>query len=361
MPPLRTSMSSKPMKMERTHEENQERAYIAASRRSDRGLEARVESARRLPRSTSDGLVGRCVSPSKMSSRKITQNTDFTRRLQAYMVNHVAMRQAVGQAAVDGMQMNNDPFHANSECFKPGVTQLPQHQPVYPGSTMPSQIFTTVPYGPTSSHAFPTHSNSGSSTARSHSKYGTSPQQLNLLVEHQPPFQELQRPAMQASEFEAGFDQQLKAGMHPFTVTLPMESQQMLADSSLLDPSMSIMFRQNNYSYTPNGKPRINTQPSIDGGNQKLMCPPLDTTFRGYDPRRSMASPQCAFTDLDYIPLTSLYKHRMEFDSGSAETMYKPHSDGSGNFTLQDLEYSNMFDFQKPLTEEEQWLTYKLR
>lgn len=35
------------MKTERTHEENQERAYIAASRRSDRSLEARVESARR--------------------------------------------------------------------------------------------------------------------------------------------------------------------------------------------------------------------------------------------------------------------------------------------------------------------------
>ncbi|KAH8819633.1 hypothetical protein F5884DRAFT_20771 [Xylogone sp. PMI_703] len=37
----------KALKVERTHEENQERAYIAASRRSDRSLEARVESARR--------------------------------------------------------------------------------------------------------------------------------------------------------------------------------------------------------------------------------------------------------------------------------------------------------------------------
>lgn len=36
-----------PVKTERTHEENQERAYIAASRRSDRSIEARVESARR--------------------------------------------------------------------------------------------------------------------------------------------------------------------------------------------------------------------------------------------------------------------------------------------------------------------------
>lgn len=39
--------ASKPVKSERTHEENQERAYIAASRRSDRSLEARIESARR--------------------------------------------------------------------------------------------------------------------------------------------------------------------------------------------------------------------------------------------------------------------------------------------------------------------------
>ncbi|KAI5361491.1 hypothetical protein Slin15195_G126060 [Septoria linicola] len=47
MPPIRTMPIVKPVRTERTHEENQERAYIAASRRSDRSLEARVESARR--------------------------------------------------------------------------------------------------------------------------------------------------------------------------------------------------------------------------------------------------------------------------------------------------------------------------
>lgn len=48
MPAERRSFSAaKPVKTERTHEENQERAYIAASRRSDRSLEARIESARR--------------------------------------------------------------------------------------------------------------------------------------------------------------------------------------------------------------------------------------------------------------------------------------------------------------------------
>ncbi|KAF1736352.1 hypothetical protein CRV24_001959 [Beauveria bassiana] len=39
-------MPAAPKKTERSHEENQERAYIAASRRTDRSLEARVQSAR---------------------------------------------------------------------------------------------------------------------------------------------------------------------------------------------------------------------------------------------------------------------------------------------------------------------------
>ncbi|KAF1839737.1 hypothetical protein BDW02DRAFT_8203 [Decorospora gaudefroyi] len=43
----RNFTAARPVKTERTHEENQERAYIAASRRSDRSLEARIESARR--------------------------------------------------------------------------------------------------------------------------------------------------------------------------------------------------------------------------------------------------------------------------------------------------------------------------
>lgn len=48
MPAERRAFPSfRPVKTERTHEENQERAYIAASRRSDRSLEARIESARR--------------------------------------------------------------------------------------------------------------------------------------------------------------------------------------------------------------------------------------------------------------------------------------------------------------------------
>ncbi|KAK4960277.1 hypothetical protein LTR10_003171 [Elasticomyces elasticus] len=449
MPPLRTSMSNiKPMKTERTHEENQERAYIAASRRSDRSLEARVESARRASeihkrrtgrslRVTEQDVVNEEMYEEEdddlpMQYRRLTahlqtQNADFNRRFQAYLVNHVAMRQAVGQAAVDGMQMNNQQFQANAQFVNPGFTQLPQQQPVYPGSMMPPQMFNRTPstyrqqpypvpqnsmpqqpvqpsyhshgrplsvatsqyqrqqsqsahtspveskpavddrrmsmpvgHGPitpvsqvpTSNHASPTHSRSGASTPRSNSKYSTSPHQPLPSVE-QPVKYEQQRPAVQASPFGASFDQQMNAGMHPFTMTLPMESQQMLADSSSLDPSMSMMFSQQSYSYNPNGKPRSNAQPSFDGLNQTLMGPPLDTSFGAYDTTNFMASPQSTFTDPNYTPLTPQYGYGMGFDSGYGDGMYKPSFDGSGNVTPQDLEFNSMFDFQEPLIQEE--------
>ncbi|KAK5674062.1 hypothetical protein LTS10_013192 [Elasticomyces elasticus] len=228
MPPLRTSMSSiKPRKTERTHEENQERAYIAASRRSDRGLKARVESARRASeihkrrtgrslRVTEQDVVNEEIYEEEdedlpMQSRRLTaylqtHNTDFTRRFQAYLVNHVARRREVGQAALDGMQMSNQQFHPDPHYFNPGFTQLPRQQPAYHGSMIPWQTFTPVSQGPTSNHLSLAHSNSGSSTPCSQPKYGNSPQQSNPSVEHRPRVQELQRPVMQASHSDVGFD-----------------------------------------------------------------------------------------------------------------------------------------------------------
>ncbi|KAK5705872.1 hypothetical protein LTR17_021280 [Elasticomyces elasticus] len=130
-----------------------------------------------------------------------------------------------------------------------------------------------------------------------------------------------------------------------------MEPQRLLADSSPLDPSI-----QYKYSYNPNGKPRSNAQPIMDGRNGKLMGPPLDTISGGYDPSSFMVSPQSTFTDPSYIPLTPKYGYCMDFVSGYAETMYKPSFDDDGNVTLQDPEASNILDFQVPLTQEEQWL-----
>jgi hypothetical protein len=91
MPPIRTTISAKPVKTERTHEENQERAYIAASRRSDRSLEARIESARRASeihkKRTGRGLrvTEQDVVNEEMYEEEEDDLPQQYRRLQAYM------------------------------------------------------------------------------------------------------------------------------------------------------------------------------------------------------------------------------------------------------------------------------------
>ncbi|KAK5695627.1 hypothetical protein LTR17_024530 [Elasticomyces elasticus] len=113
--------SVKPIKMERTHEENQERAYIAASRRSDRGLEARFESVKRASkihkhwtgrslRVTEQDVINEEIYEEERDNlptqyRRMTAylqnaNADFNERCQSYLFNHVPMPQAVDDAAL---------------------------------------------------------------------------------------------------------------------------------------------------------------------------------------------------------------------------------------------------------------------
>ncbi|TKX24600.1 hypothetical protein C1H76_3209 [Elsinoe australis] len=146
MPPLRTAPVVKPIKTERTHEENQERAYIAASRRSDRSLEARVESARRASeihkrrtgrslRVTEQDVVNEEMYEEEdddlpMQYRRLTahlqtSNAEFDRRLAAYLTNHVAMRTALGQA------VNQNQGYPNAPQFA-GQGQGAQMQPQSP-------------------------------------------------------------------------------------------------------------------------------------------------------------------------------------------------------------------------------------
>jgi len=104
---------------ERTHEENQERAYIAASRRSDRSLEARVESARRASeihkrrtgrslRVTEQDVINEEMYEEedddlpmqyrRLAAHLTTNNADFNRRLNDYLTTHVAMRSALANS-----------------------------------------------------------------------------------------------------------------------------------------------------------------------------------------------------------------------------------------------------------------------
>ncbi|KAL9598776.1 MAG: hypothetical protein Q9219_004273 [cf. Caloplaca sp. 3 TL-2023] len=154
MPPQRTTPPSKALKTERTHEENQERAYIAASRRSDRSLEARVESARRASeihkrrtgrslRVTEQDVVNEemyeeedddlPVQYRRLTAHLQTGSADFNRRLSAYLTNHVAMRSALDQAITNSYAQQY-----------PNAPQFAHNQPgMYPSPFMPQNMTPT--------------------------------------------------------------------------------------------------------------------------------------------------------------------------------------------------------------------------
>jgi len=149
---------SAPVKVERTHQENQERAYIAASRRSDRSLEARVESARRASeihkQRTGRGLrvteqdvaneemyeeEERPVTPSQYhqaSAHMVTGNADFDRQLQAWMTTQLAMRSAQihnqyrnnPQLAMQAHQMFPSPINAQYAQMQQLQNQMQSNQ-----------------------------------------------------------------------------------------------------------------------------------------------------------------------------------------------------------------------------------------
>ncbi|KAF2084490.1 hypothetical protein K490DRAFT_68611 [Saccharata proteae CBS 121410] len=144
MPPVRTVSAAKPMKTERTHEENQERAYIAASRRSDRSLEARIESARRASeihkkrtgralRVTEQDVVNEEMYEEedddlpaqyrRLTAHLQTNSVDFNRKLQAYLATHHAGRQALMDPSMMGFFGQGYP---NAPNFAPQT--MPQSQ-----------------------------------------------------------------------------------------------------------------------------------------------------------------------------------------------------------------------------------------
>jgi len=116
MPPLRTVPLTRLVKTERTHDENKERAYIAASRRCDRNLEARVDSARRASeihkkrtgrslRVTEQDVMKEEMYEEEiddlplqyrgLSSHLQTGAAAFDQRLTTYLIGHVAVRDSL--------------------------------------------------------------------------------------------------------------------------------------------------------------------------------------------------------------------------------------------------------------------------
>ncbi|KAJ9638092.1 hypothetical protein H2204_004403 [Knufia peltigerae] len=295
MPPVRTTPPAKAIKTERTHEENQERAYIAASRRSDRSLEARVESARRASeihkrrtgralRVTEQDVINEEMYeeedddlPSqyrRLTAHLQTGSADFNRRLAAYLTNQVAMRSAMEQMVQNSY----------AQAF-PGQYQQ-QHQNMFPSPMLPPQnmgqsaqsTYRTTPYPNPHHPGFRTNQgralSMASGTPQSHQD-STSP----TLAAQQPPNMLGQRrmstPAtINPSEVKSESDYMhqpsvtgypsfsgsndcppLWQDMGPLTTSLPPESQQMLANApgfDTTDPSYSMLMQgSDQYISTP--------------------------------------------------------------------------------------------------------------
>lgn len=174
MPPIRTLSAVKPVKSERTHEENQERAYIAASRRSDRSLEARIESARRASeihkkrtgralRVTEQDVVNEEMYEEededlpaqyrRLTAHLQTGSADFNRRLQAYLASQHATRAALHDQFINNNYTNqypNAPHFANHmmpQNMQPQQMLPPQMAPRSAGSYRQSPYPVAEPLG----------------------------------------------------------------------------------------------------------------------------------------------------------------------------------------------------------------------
>ena len=139
-------------------------AYIAASRRSDRSLEARVESARRASeihkrrtgrslRVTEQDVVNEEMYEEedddlplqyrRLTAHLQTGSADFNRRLSAYLTNHVAMRSALDQAITNSYAQQY-----------PNAPQFAHNQGRYPSPFMHQNI--PQQHSPTSYQPYPT-------------------------------------------------------------------------------------------------------------------------------------------------------------------------------------------------------------
>ncbi|KAK9422281.1 hypothetical protein SUNI508_04960 [Seiridium unicorne] len=152
----------KAQKTERSHEENQERAYIAASRRADRSLEARVQSARMASeihrRRTGRGLkvTEEIVIKEEMYEEEEDdlprQFRHLTRHLQTNSptMNHRVSAYITTQAAMASMARYNEVNRLFNESFPSAAAYQQQlNQSIYMAPLMTNDSTQFSPTSPT--------------------------------------------------------------------------------------------------------------------------------------------------------------------------------------------------------------------
>ncbi|KAI1505060.1 hypothetical protein F5X99DRAFT_302212 [Biscogniauxia marginata] len=154
----------KVQKTERSHEENQERAYIAASRRADRSLEARVQSAK-MASEIHRRRTGRGLKVSEeivLKEEMYEEDEDDLPRQYRYLTAHIQtnspeMNQRVNayittQAAMATMARYNEVNRLFSESFPSAMA----YQQQLNNSMYMAPLMNTAPLSPKSSGASPT-------------------------------------------------------------------------------------------------------------------------------------------------------------------------------------------------------------
>ncbi|KAJ9148487.1 hypothetical protein NKR23_g4800 [Pleurostoma richardsiae] len=172
--PMATGRAQK--KTERSHEENQERAYIAASRRADRSIEARVQSARMASeihkKRTGKGfkISEEIVMKEEMyeeeeddlprhyralTAHLQTASPDMNSKVNAYVTHSVAMASLLHQQEVNRMFAEYFPQYA-AHTSQQTSQQIPQHTSQHvPHSAYYPTGQQQVTASPTSSHFSP--------------------------------------------------------------------------------------------------------------------------------------------------------------------------------------------------------------
>jgi hypothetical protein len=294
-------------------------AYIAASRRSDRSLEARVESARRASeihkrrtgrslRVTEQDVINEEMYEEEdddlpMQYRRLTAHlqtgsVDFNRRLAAYLTNQVAMRSAMDQMINNSYAQQ----YPNAPHF-PHNNNQPSFSPPLPGGNITQSPTNTrsAPYPSPHQPSFNQHHNRSYSTATSngmpptggppsagppfaspHERRTSTPADVAspglsrpLKTEDIKPDPDHQRQTQSARTGMSNTYPPFWQDMGPFTTSLPPESQQMLGPG--LDPrdpmTSMLMAGSENYtssSYYPwgnmQGASKLEaTRPTFDG------------------------------------------------------------------------------------------------
>ncbi|PWW80592.1 hypothetical protein C7212DRAFT_165127 [Tuber magnatum] len=294
MPPQRTSLPTKAVKTERTHEENQERAYIAASRRSDRSLEARIESARRASaihkrrtgralRVTEQDVINEEMYEEEEDEyygyRGLTAHLkngshDWNRRLHAYLHSQYAMRNALNQAMSGDGGNSSQQYPGIQGAYQPSYMQQPLGGGPYTDSPIHSSHMSPSTYQTLRQQPYPSPTTGQQRYQRAMSMqmsqspsmhpqgyqqgiaYGNQPifapsstpagLTLNALASQYPahitpnqtgmiPAQFTQQVASQASKTNTPLSPCENLAAFPFTTALPPETQQFLQPA--LDPN----------------------------------------------------------------------------------------------------------------------------